>query len=122
VFFVRVANKGVRLDAASTLATAGPRVVLFSSSCRQLLRAAGKGVRHELKVESLKLKEEKSERSRLVSGLTVEWRDGWVSGWRGDFNAESTEFTEVGGRGREWRWRSENEKRVRKADPSLRSG
>jgi len=122
VFFVRVANKGVRLDAASTLANAGPRVVLFSSSCRQLLRAAGKGVGRESKVESLKLKEEESERSRLLSGLTMERRERWVSRWRGDFNAESTEFTEVGGRGREWRWRNENEKQEGKADPSLRSG
>ena len=122
MFFVRVANKGVRLDAASTLANAGPRVVLFSSSCRQLLRAAGKGVGRESKVESLKLKEEESERSRLLSGLTMERRERWVSRWRGDFNAESTEFTEVGGRGREWRWRNENEKQEGKADPSLRSG
>jgi hypothetical protein len=32
VFFVRVANKGVMLDAASRMATAGLEVVLFSAS------------------------------------------------------------------------------------------
>src|SRR5579864_555467 len=103
VFFVRVANKGVRLDAASRMATAGPRVVLFSSSCRQLLRAAGKGVGHELKVESLELKEEESKtRSRPRSVPTARWTDRWVAGRRGDFDAESTEFTEVRGAAKEW--------------------
>jgi hypothetical protein len=34
VFFVRVANKGVMLDAASRMATAGRKVVLFSGCCR----------------------------------------------------------------------------------------
>jgi hypothetical protein len=33
VFFVRVANKGLMLDATSTFADAGFKVVLFSVSC-----------------------------------------------------------------------------------------
>jgi hypothetical protein len=42
VFFVRVANKGVTLDAASTLADAGFKVSVFSVSCRELVRVANK--------------------------------------------------------------------------------
>jgi hypothetical protein len=68
VFSVRVANKGVRLDAASRLADAGFEVAGFSMICRWLVIVAGKGLREEtLKVDpstplragSLKLKGEK---------------------------------------------------------------
>jgi hypothetical protein len=42
VFFVRVANKGVKLDAASRLTDAGFRVAVFSVSCGGAARVAGK--------------------------------------------------------------------------------
>jgi len=46
LFFVRVANKGVRLDAASRKATAGLEVALFSGGCRWLVRrAAARGLK-----------------------------------------------------------------------------
>jgi hypothetical protein len=44
VFFVRVANKGLMLDATSRLANTGLRVVVFSGICGRAARAAGKGV------------------------------------------------------------------------------
>ena len=65
-----------------------------------MVRVAGKGLNvRRLTVEGLKLKEEESERPRLLSG-TAEWRDRWVAGQHEDFNAEGTEFTEVGGSGK----------------------
>jgi hypothetical protein len=118
VFFVRVANKGVRLDAASRIVTAGLKVFVFSGRCVKPVRVGAKGLsERRLTVEILEL-----ERPRLGPGLAVRWTDRQLAAERGDFNAEGTEFTEVGGRRREWWWRSENEKRARKADPSLRSG
>jgi len=44
VFFVRVANKGLMLDAASRLANTGLRVVVFSGTCAMAARVANKGV------------------------------------------------------------------------------
>ena len=44
VFFVRVANKGVKLDAASRLTDAGFRAAVFSVSCGRVARVAGKGL------------------------------------------------------------------------------
>ena len=47
------------------VATAGLKVVLFSTICRGLARVAGKGLRQKaLKVESLKLKGEKEEETQ----------------------------------------------------------
>jgi hypothetical protein len=49
------------------VATAGLKVVLFSTICRRLVRVAGKGLGEEaLKVESSKLKGEKEEKTREV--------------------------------------------------------
>jgi hypothetical protein len=45
VFFVRVASKGLMLDAASRLANTGLKLVAFSTICKGLVRVAGKGVR-----------------------------------------------------------------------------
>jgi hypothetical protein len=44
VFFVRVANKGLMLDAASRLANIELKVVLFSGICEWSVRVANKGV------------------------------------------------------------------------------
>jgi hypothetical protein len=78
VFFVRVANKGVMFDAASGIATAGLKVVLFSGSCRSLVRVARKGL------------------TGASSRAAGHWPARWVAGAHEDLNAE---FTEVRGRG-----------------------
>ena len=44
VFFVRVAGKGLMLDAASRLTDAGFRAAVFSVSCGRVARVAGKGL------------------------------------------------------------------------------
>jgi hypothetical protein len=44
VFFVRVANKGLMLDAASRLGDTGFRVAMFSVICGWLVRVADKRV------------------------------------------------------------------------------
>ena len=44
VFFVRVANKGVRLDAGRKSGREGLKVAGFSVSCEAIVRVATKGV------------------------------------------------------------------------------
>jgi hypothetical protein len=56
VFSVRVASKGLMLDAASTLAGPRIKVLVFSVRCEVAVRATGKRVSGgQLTVESLKL-------------------------------------------------------------------
>jgi hypothetical protein len=62
------------------VANAGLKVADFSAVCRQLVRVAGKGVREtELKVESLKLKEEEDIRKNRVA---VDDRLGRETVWK----------------------------------------
>jgi hypothetical protein len=76
VFFVRVANKGVNLDTASRMATAGLKMVVFSASCKWLVRVAGNGViERRLTVESSKLNKERkrSEGNKAEARRTQRW-------------------------------------------------
>jgi hypothetical protein len=66
VFCVRVANKGLMVDAASRLVDVGFKLAVFSVRCREIVRVAGKGVRERgvCRLEGLKVGMLRTERLR----------------------------------------------------------
>jgi hypothetical protein len=80
MFFVRVANAGLK-------------VIAFSISCEGSARVASKGFsRRQLTADSWQLRGKRSEGA--PDCVLERWPSGWEVGKDGGFNTESTEFTE----------------------------